>query len=369
MAGGSEMNSRICQLRVGDLIAVRSKEEILATLDKNGRFEEMPFMPEMFQFCGKRFRVYKCAHKTCDTVNNYKGRKVRDAVHLAGVRCDGQSHGGCEANCLIFWKTAWLRSVTSPDRPQTKFRRDGINQPGNGMGNANCLEADVFRDTATSKENAGEPVYSCQATRLPAASEPLAWWHPKQYVEDYMSGNIGIGRMFSGFFYMAYRGAINAGIGLGPFLRWLYDRFQSARGGIPYPRRTGLIPVGELTPAANLDLKPGEYVRVKSYKDILSTLDTDNKNRGLFFDAEMVPYCGGTYKVLRRVQRIINERSGCMTVFKNACIMLESVICQSRYSECRLFCPRSIQSYWREIWLERAASPQEVFLGEQSNSE
>ena len=46
---------------------VRSKEEILRSLDKNGRLQELPFMPQMFQYCGKRFRVFKRAHKTCDT--------------------------------------------------------------------------------------------------------------------------------------------------------------------------------------------------------------------------------------------------------------------------------------------------------------
>src|SRR5467141_2733024 len=92
---------------VGDWIEVRSRQEILATLDKNGCLENLPFMPEMFAYCGRRFRVYKSAHKTCDTVNDYKGRRMRDAVHLDGARCDGQSHGGCEASCLIFWKTAW----------------------------------------------------------------------------------------------------------------------------------------------------------------------------------------------------------------------------------------------------------------------
>ena len=53
-------------LSVGDWVEVRSKEEILATLDKNGRLEEMPFMPQMFQYCGQRFQVHKRAHKTCD---------------------------------------------------------------------------------------------------------------------------------------------------------------------------------------------------------------------------------------------------------------------------------------------------------------
>ena len=38
---------------------------------------------------------------------------------------------------------------------------------------------------------------------------------------------------------------------------------------------------------------------------------------------------------------------------KNPCIILDSVVCQARYHACRMFCPRSIYPYWREIWLER----------------
>jgi hypothetical protein len=39
----------------------------LATLDQHGSMDGMPFMPEMLQFCGRRFRVGAVAHKTCDT--------------------------------------------------------------------------------------------------------------------------------------------------------------------------------------------------------------------------------------------------------------------------------------------------------------
>jgi hypothetical protein len=69
-------------LRAGEWVEVRSKEEILATLDKKGRQDELPFMPQMFAYCGQRSRVFKRAHKTCDTVNDYVGRRMKDAVHL-----------------------------------------------------------------------------------------------------------------------------------------------------------------------------------------------------------------------------------------------------------------------------------------------
>jgi hypothetical protein len=102
-----------------------------------------------------------------------------------------------------------------------------------------------------------------------------------------------------------------------------------------------------------LNLQPGELVRVKSHEEILKTLDTNSRNRGLYFDAEEVPYCDETHRVLKRVTRILDEKTGRMQELKTPCVILDSVICQSRYSECRLFCPRSIYPYWREIWLER----------------
>ena len=90
-------------MRVGEWVEVKSRAEILMTLDKTGCLEGMPFMPEMFEFCGKRFPLFKIAHKTCDTVFPVRSRRVDNAVHL-DTRCDGRSHGGCQAGCLIFWE-------------------------------------------------------------------------------------------------------------------------------------------------------------------------------------------------------------------------------------------------------------------------
>src|ERR1700675_2625516 len=98
-------------LRAGDWVEVRNADEIVATLDERGRLDALPFMPEMLQYCGRRFRVFKSAHKTCDTIEQYKGRRMTSAVHLEGLRCDGAAHGGCQAGCLLFWKEAWLERV------------------------------------------------------------------------------------------------------------------------------------------------------------------------------------------------------------------------------------------------------------------
>src|SRR5579859_1924172 len=252
-------------LKAGEWVEVRGKEEILGTLDRSAQLDGLPFMPEMFALCGKRVRVYKRAHKTCDTINDYKGRKMKDAVHLEGSRCDGQAHGGCQAACLVFWKEAWLKR---PGEPESK------------PAPASCTEADVVAGTQKpSKENG--PLYVCQATQVLAATEFLPWWSLGQYLEDYTSGNVGMGRLLRGFIYMGCQGLINLGIGLGQPLRWLYDTLQKLWGGVPYPRRRGVIPKGTTTPTVDLQLRPGDLVRVKSLPAILETIDESNKNRGL----------------------------------------------------------------------------------------
>src|SRR6202047_2274307 len=108
---GDGSASRKLGLKVGDWVVVRPGEEILATLDANARFEELPFMPQMLPRCGKKFRVRKRAHKLCDTVFGTGGRQLTDAVFLDDTRCNGEAYGGCEMRCSIFWKTACLRGA------------------------------------------------------------------------------------------------------------------------------------------------------------------------------------------------------------------------------------------------------------------
>src|SRR5215210_7288694 len=98
-------------LKVGDLVEVRSAEEILATLDERGELENLPFMPEMLAFCGRQLSVHKVAHKLCDTISGSGMRRMTNAVHLTDSRCDGSAHGGCQTACSIYWKEQWLRRV------------------------------------------------------------------------------------------------------------------------------------------------------------------------------------------------------------------------------------------------------------------
>jgi hypothetical protein len=352
-------------LRAGDWVEVRSKEEILRSLDENGRLEGLPFMPQMFQYCGRKFRVYKRAHKTCDTVNESGGRWLPHGIHL-DLRCDGKAYGGCQAACLIFWKEGWLKPIRdtttlADGSPGGEIQR--LHEPVHGTG---CSEGDVWKATrAPNQQSPDEPIYSCQATRLPSFTTYLPWWDIRQYIEDYISRNVTLGEIFRGLVYASYSPLCRPGrAALEPpraVFRWLYDRFQAMCGGVPFPRKRGTLPLGQSAPTSDLNLQPGQLVRVKPYQEILKTIgEASNRNRGLAFDAEMVPYCGNVYRVRTRMNKFIDEKTGRMRVLKTPALILDNVCCRSRYSNCRMYCPRSIYSWWREVWLERLPDPDAV---------
>ena len=130
----------------------------------------------------------------------------------------------------------------------------------------------------------------------------------------------------------------------------VYNRVARLFGEPTWPYASGAVQAR--TPSETLNLQPGEWVQVKSHEEILATLN-GQKNRGMGFSAEMVRYCGHVYRVRSRVEKTIDEKTGHILKLKNDCIILDDVVCRSECSTKRLFCPRSIFPYWREIWLRR----------------
>jgi hypothetical protein len=318
-------------LKVGDLVEVRSAEEILATLDERGELENLPFMPEMLAFCGQRLTVHKVAHKVCDTISRSGMRRMTNAVHLTGSRCDGSAHGGCQTACSLYWKEQWLRRIDPESEP-------GPASLSHGRHTLPILEINSRRDSGPD----GEVRYSCQATELlRAAPICLPLRDLGQYVQDVSSGNAGVRHVLRAF-----------GVGL-------FNHMQSAskksvprrlwfREGMRWRFLKGAV-VGR-TPTDKLDLQPGELVRIKSKNDILATLDENLLNRGMGFDEEMSRFCGQTAVVQARVERCIDEKTGRMLTMKSSCIILEGIFCGGVYNA---NCPREFVPFWREIWLER----------------
>jgi hypothetical protein len=351
-------------LRAGEWVEVRPLAEIVETLDERGELDALPFMPEMIRWCGRRLRVMKIAHKTCDRVQKSGLRRMEDTVHLDEMRCDGAAHGGCQAGCLIFWKEAWLKRAEPPaDEAALAYAAAGGNSAGAGHGSgapagaggngvasggpASDSEAtavpSVLAEATRGPRNEASPEnvrWSCQATEMYRATLPMRWWDPRPYMLDVRSGNATLGAVA--------RWLVIRTLNQIQKIPRTYRIIESVRGKFRYPEVEGTL---KKTPRATLDLQPGDRVRVRSTEEIRATLDTRARNRGLSFDTEMVRYCGGTYTVLDRVKRLIDEPTGRMMEPPNDCIILDKVVCVAEYHG---LCPRAIYPYWREIWLERA---------------
>lgn len=345
MQAAEAIERRPLDLKVGDVIEVRSPDEILATLDENGELDSLPFMPEMLQYCGQRLTVHKVAYKVCDTLTRSGMRRMENAVHLTGVRCDGGGHGGCQAACLVYWKHDWLRKVDpAEDGPAPTPATSAVPAAPDTTRLLPLLTITSRRPPAED----GAELFRCQATELlRAAPQPLPMRDFSQFVTDVRTGNAG--RLWT--LRAVLVGLYNRwqGVSLKYLPRWLRLRGGRQWG---YLRGTAVQ-----TPTAHTNLQPGDLVRIKSRAEIEPTLNAKLLNRGMGFDAEMARFCGRTARVARRVDHIIDENTGRMLDMKNPCIVLEGIFCEGAYNAS---CPRAIPPYWREIWLEKIEEPPSV---------
>lgn len=332
------------RLRAGDLVEVLSETEILATLDERGTLDGMLFMPEMLASCGKQFTVENRADTTCFFAGLYD---LDATVHLTAVRCDGSAHGGCQANCLTFWREEWLRPVADGSSGQpAPTTRVPVQRAGSSR-------SDLDRATHQpgSPLSGPEERWSCQNTQLRQAGTRIPHWDLRHFVRDVRNGTVSartVLRYLAPFLIDTYQGISRHK--LPPWLR--------IRGGAAFPAVHGRL---TKTPVKRLDLQPGERVRVRTRPEIRQTVDRGGRNRGLSFDVEMTPYCGRSMRVQRRVNRLIDDWTGQMLDLPSDCIVLEDAPCMGIYHG---LCTRRTDMYWREIWLEREAPSQATPKGE-----
>jgi hypothetical protein len=108
----TKSNFKILSLKKGDLVKIRSVEEINKTLNDKSRFQGCEFMNTMWQFCGQKFMVLKRVDKILDPWTN-KLRKCKNLVILEGLMCHGDpTHAAsCDRTCLYYWNEAWLEKT------------------------------------------------------------------------------------------------------------------------------------------------------------------------------------------------------------------------------------------------------------------
>jgi hypothetical protein len=318
---GLSLRGQKAGLRRGDLVEIRPPAEILGTLDETGALEGVPFMPEMLGYLGRRFRVEARVERACDTVCGSGARRMPRTVLLNDLRCDGSAHGNCQAGCRIYWKEAWLRPVSANESAVLSS-----DEAARG-------ELERIAKANATRHSDGKTVYRCQATEFFRATQEIKWNDVGSLFGEFTCGNVGPWRLVR--------------VGLRVF-RTELQRKRRKLIDSPFKQRGG-----DKARGVPLGLQPGELVQVRSKSEIARTLDESGKNRGLWFDKEMVPFCGRTHRVQGRVERFINEQTGELVELDSDCLILEGVVCSGDLSDRRWFCPRAIYPWWREAWLRR----------------
>jgi hypothetical protein len=101
----------IIHLKAGDVVRVRSREEIQATLDPWKELRGCAFLEYMWEYCGTTQRVFKAMERFLDE-RDYKVKKVNGIVILEGVICPGTPvFGRCDRSCFLFWREEWLEKI------------------------------------------------------------------------------------------------------------------------------------------------------------------------------------------------------------------------------------------------------------------
>jgi hypothetical protein len=96
----------------GDLVRVRSCEEIVSTLDPFKELKGCAFLPDMYKYCGSQQRVLKSMKYFLDE-RDYKLKKTRGVILLENVICNGTpAFGTCDRCCFLFWREEWLEKLT-----------------------------------------------------------------------------------------------------------------------------------------------------------------------------------------------------------------------------------------------------------------
>lgn len=317
------------QLRRGQWVRVKSSDQIESTLDAEGALDGLPFMPEMVELCGRHLQVARFANQVCANVGAVEIRQLQNAVVLNADRCNGSQHDGCEMGCDFLWKSQWLETVAEDfEAPSPCSNADLIfRQPVNPSRQCH-RESDFHRrlvQIASVADQQGNITHCCQATELGAASKQASAFNLRQYrVERETNGTswMSIGR---------FLGAT--------LIRKLRRGTENCHG----PCRR--------TPVSQLQLEIGDRVRVKSFEEIVDTLDAKGCNRGLWFDqAEMKPFCGTVMTVTRKVTRLVDEHDGRLLELKVPSVVLNETQCSGLK---RRFCGRGMLHFWREVWLEK----------------
>lgn len=97
--------------KAGDLVRIKSEQEIMGTLDNDGKLKGCSFIRSMAPYCESHQRILKPMERFFSEIDG-QVKKCSGLFILEDVTCDGDtSLGHCDRGCLMFWREEWLEKV------------------------------------------------------------------------------------------------------------------------------------------------------------------------------------------------------------------------------------------------------------------
>ena len=98
-------------LQPGELVRIKSREAIIATLDTSNRNRGMKFDAEMLMYCGRQARVLGRLERIIDEPTGRMVHLKNPCIVLEDVICAGDFHRLCPRGTYPYWREIWLERV------------------------------------------------------------------------------------------------------------------------------------------------------------------------------------------------------------------------------------------------------------------
>ena len=333
------VSATAAQLRKGDVVEVRARP----------RSSPRSTIAASSTRCRSCPRWSRCADGASRWRPAPNASATRSPVRAARVDGRHRRARGCELRRigprrlrrgvrLLYWKDAWLRR--SMPRRRTECAGDATDEAAR---DSLLALVDAQRERAADD---GEPVrFRCQATQAIEASTAVSAKDPRSYVRAlHAPATSAVGHFVR---VMARAVVMESGEAARSPVRAAVARCDG-ESRLAHRRST---------------CDPGEWVRIKSREEIEATLNDKGKNRGLWFDREMmrllrpgVPGEPSSRPAHRRAHRR-DDRVVAATASRSRVRRAPASTAWGVGSV-----PRAIYPYWREGWLERVESEATVGL-------
>jgi hypothetical protein len=111
---GQATPTEVLNLKAGEWVEVKSRDEIMSTITRNGFNRGMRYDMEMLKYSGKRYRVQMRVDRLLSEQNGKLLVMKSPCIQLEDVYCRAEctpKRIGCPRASNTYWREIWLRRV------------------------------------------------------------------------------------------------------------------------------------------------------------------------------------------------------------------------------------------------------------------